>query len=42
MASKCSRLEEKMYLEEIQELVTTYNKKIDDIFKEKEIELMRV
>ena len=34
--------EEKMYLEEIQELVTTYNKKIDDIFKEKEIELMRV
>lgn len=34
--------EEKLYLEDIQELVNTYNKKIDDIFKEKEIELMRV
>ena len=34
--------EQKMYLEEIQELVNTYNKKIDDIFKEKETELMRV
>ncbi len=34
--------EEKMYLEEIQELVGTYNKKIDDIFKDKETELMRV
>lgn len=34
--------EEKMYLEDIQDLVNTYNKKIDDIFKEKEIELMRV
>lgn len=34
--------EEKLYLEDIQELVNTYNKKIDEIFKEKEIELMRV
>lgn len=34
--------EEKIYLEEIQELVNTYNKKIDDIFKDKETELMRV
>lgn len=34
--------EEKLYLEEIQDLVNTYNKKIDDIFKEKETELMRV
>lgn len=34
--------EEKMYLEDIQEKITTYNKKIEDIFKEKETELMRV
>lgn len=34
--------EEKLYLEDIQELVNTYNKKIDEIFKEKEIELMKV
>jgi len=34
--------EQKMYLEEIQDLVNAYNKKIDDIFKDKEIELMRV
>lgn len=34
--------EEKRYLEDIQELMGVYNKKIDDIFKEKEAELMRV
>lgn len=34
--------EEKLYLEDVQELMNTYNKKIDDIFKEKETELMRV
>lgn len=34
--------QEKAALEDIQELVNTYNKKIDDIFKEKEAELMRV
>lgn len=34
--------QEKSALEDIQELVNTYNKKIDDIFKEKEAELMRV
>lgn len=34
--------EEKLYLEDIQELILTYNKKIDEIFKEKETELMRV
>lgn len=34
--------EEKLYLEDIQELVNTYNKKIDEIFKEKETELMRI
>ncbi len=34
--------EEKLYLEDIQELVNEYNKKIDVIFKEKETELMRV
>ncbi|MBE6154959.1 MAG: ribosome recycling factor [Firmicutes bacterium] len=34
--------EQKMYLEEIQDLINTYNKKIDDIFKDKETELMRV
>ena len=34
--------EEKIYLEEVQELVNEYNKKIDAIFKEKEAELMRV
>ena len=33
--------EEKKELEKIQELINTYNKKIDDIFKAKEIELMR-
>lgn len=34
--------EEKRQLAEIQELVNSYNKKIDDIFKEKEAELMKV
>ena len=34
--------QEKNALNEIQELVNTYNKKIDEIFKEKEAELMRV
>lgn len=34
--------EEKALLNDIQELVNNYNKKIDDIFKEKEAELMRV
>lgn len=34
--------EEKASLNNIQELVNTYNKKIDEIFKEKETELMRV
>lgn len=34
--------EEKTSLNNIQELVNTYNKKIDEIFKEKEAELMRV
>ena len=34
--------EEKLALEEIQELINTYNKKVEDIFKEKENELMRV
>ena len=34
--------EEKLYLEEIQNLVNEYNKKIEEIFKEKETELMRV
>ncbi len=33
--------QEKSELNDIQELVNTYNKKIDDIFKEKEAELMR-
>ncbi len=40
--SEYSEDEEKVYLDEVQELVNTYNKKIDDIFKEKETELMRV
>ncbi|MEG2457903.1 MAG: ribosome recycling factor [Bacilli bacterium] len=34
--------EEDMYMEVIQELTTKYNKKIDDLFKEKEQELMTV
>lgn len=34
--------EEKLYLDDIQEQINAYNKKIDEIFKEKEIELMRV
>ena len=34
--------EEKRYLEEIQEKINEYNKKVDEIFKEKETELMRV
>ncbi len=34
--------EEKLYLEDIQNLVNEYNKKIEEIFKEKETELMRV
>ena len=34
--------EEKMYLEEIQELITKYNKIVDDEIKVKEQELMQV
>ncbi len=34
--------EEKMYLEDIQDQITTYNKKIDEIFKNKESELMKI
>lgn len=34
--------EEKGYLNDIQELVNKYNKKIDEVMKEKEAELMRV
>lgn len=34
--------EEKMYLDEIQELITKYNKIVDDEIKEKETELMQV
>lgn len=34
--------EEKLQLEDVQELVGVYNKKIDEIFKDKEAELMRV
>ncbi len=34
--------EEKASLEEIQKLINEYNKKVDEIFKEKETELMRV
>lgn len=34
--------EEKMYLEEIQELITKYNKLVDDEIKVKESELMQV
>ena len=34
--------EEKLYLNDIQESINEYNKKIDEIFKEKETELMRV
>ncbi len=34
--------EEKRQIEEIQELINTYNKKVEDIFKEKETELMRI
>ncbi|MCM1052857.1 MAG: ribosome recycling factor [Ruminococcus sp.] len=34
--------EEKRQMEEIQELVNTYNKKVEDIFKDKETELMRI
>ncbi len=34
--------EEKGKLKEIQDLINEYNKKIDEIFKEKEAELMRV
>lgn len=34
--------EEKMYLEEIQELITKYNKLVDDEIKVKEAELMQV
>ncbi len=33
---------EKSSLEEVQELINEYNKKVDEIFKEKEAELMRV
>ncbi len=33
---------QKAALNEIQDLINTYNKKIDEIFKEKEAELMRV
>ena len=34
--------EEKRKLDDIQESINAYNKKIDEIFKEKEAELMRV
>ena len=34
--------EEKKALNDIQELINTYNKKVDDIFKAKETELMKV
>ena len=34
--------EEKKSLDDIQELINTYNKKVDDIFKTKETELMKV
>ncbi|HIS11774.1 MAG TPA: ribosome recycling factor [Candidatus Onthocola stercoravium] len=34
--------EEKMYLDEIQELITKYNKLVDDEIREKEQELMQV
>ncbi len=34
--------EEKKALDDIQELINTYNKKVDEIFKEKETELMKV
>lgn len=34
--------EEKMYLEEVQELITKYNKLVDDEIKAKEQELMQV
>ena len=34
--------EEKMYLDEIQELITKYNKLVDDEIKIKEQELMQV
>ena len=34
--------EEKLYLEDIQELITKYNKIIDDKIKEKEEELMKI
>ncbi len=34
--------QEKRELEQVQELITKYNKKIDEIFREKETELMRV
>lgn len=34
--------EEKMYLEEVQELITKYNKLVDDEIKKKEQELMQV
>ena len=34
--------EEKAFLNDIQDKINEYNKKIDEIFKEKETELMRV
>ena len=34
--------EEKKALDDIQDLINTYNKKVDDIFKTKETELMKV
>ena len=34
--------EEKRELDDIQEMINAYNKKIEEIFKEKETELMRV
>ena len=34
--------EEKIYLNDIQDMINEYNKKIEEIFKEKETELMRV
>ncbi len=41
-ASEMPEDAEKAALDEIQDLINKYNKQIDDIFKEKEAELMRV
>ena len=34
--------EEKLYLEDLQELINKYNKIVDDKIKEKEVELMQI